>query len=347
MRKAASAARGWVMVGYDLNDGSLFNYLLDTQNLWAVYNMVPVLALDVYEHAYARDLGATPDGRKPYVEAFFRNLDWDHVNRQLAQAGRRGRAPRRAVPMSRRTRDEHGDLRAYLHRAGRRHRGRWTRRRVARARGATGSARARAEPRPAVATGTRSQTSDADPRPLAIAPARPGSSGLAARLGFRYPSRLAALFDHDITRMDLDSRLDGRFLMPWEHDEPARIGSHACVLLDREVQHPAAIDTDALAYEAVRRLAVAWTLILDPVVYAPCQGLVLRHTALARIIHSGDHSTRARKALAVLIDELACHRLASPRGLRIALGRYDDRALYEDVPRARERLGVAQARFLG
>jgi Fe-Mn family superoxide dismutase len=86
IRKAASAARGWVMVGYDLNDGSIFNYIMDTQNLWAVYNMVPVLALDVYEHAYARDYGATPDGRKQYVEAFFRNLDWDHVNRQLIQA---------------------------------------------------------------------------------------------------------------------------------------------------------------------------------------------------------------------------------------------------------------------
>jgi superoxide dismutase, Fe-Mn family len=86
VKKAASAARGWVMVGYDLNDGSLFNYIMDTQNLWAVYNMCPVLALDVYEHAYARDFGATPDGRKQYVEAFFRNVDWDHVNRQLAQA---------------------------------------------------------------------------------------------------------------------------------------------------------------------------------------------------------------------------------------------------------------------
>jgi Fe-Mn family superoxide dismutase len=86
VRKAASAARGWVMVGYDLNDGSLFNYIMDTQNLWAVYNMVPVLAIDVYEHAYARDFGATPDGRKQYVEAFFNNLDWDHVNRQLDQA---------------------------------------------------------------------------------------------------------------------------------------------------------------------------------------------------------------------------------------------------------------------
>jgi superoxide dismutase, Fe-Mn family len=86
VKKAASAARGWVMVGYDLNDGSLFNYIMDTQNLWAVYNMCPVLAIDVYEHAYVRDFGATPDGRKQYVEAFFRNVDWDHVNHQLAQA---------------------------------------------------------------------------------------------------------------------------------------------------------------------------------------------------------------------------------------------------------------------
>jgi hypothetical protein len=45
-----------------------------------------------HQVAYARDFGATPDGRKQYVEAFFRNLDWDHVNRQLAQAesSRRG-----------------------------------------------------------------------------------------------------------------------------------------------------------------------------------------------------------------------------------------------------------------
>jgi superoxide dismutase, Fe-Mn family len=86
VRKAAKAARGWVMLGYDLNDGSVFNYILDTQNLWAVYNMVPILAIDVYEHAYVGDFGATPDGRGEYVEAFFRNLDWDHVNRQLAQA---------------------------------------------------------------------------------------------------------------------------------------------------------------------------------------------------------------------------------------------------------------------
>jgi len=86
VRGSCMAARGWVWVGYDLNDGSLFNYIGDTQNLWAVYNMVPVLAIDVYEHAYARDHGATPDGRKKYLDAFFANLDWGHVNQQVALA---------------------------------------------------------------------------------------------------------------------------------------------------------------------------------------------------------------------------------------------------------------------
>jgi superoxide dismutase, Fe-Mn family len=95
VRKTARAARGWVMVGYDIDDGSIFNYIMDTQNLWAVYNMIPVLALDVYEHAYVRDFGATPDGRGEYVEVFFRNLDWDHVNRQLerAESAKKAAAP--------------------------------------------------------------------------------------------------------------------------------------------------------------------------------------------------------------------------------------------------------------
>jgi Fe-Mn family superoxide dismutase len=97
VRKAASSARGWVMVGYDLNDGSLFNYIMDTQNLWAVYNMCPVLALDVYEHAYVRDFGATPDGRKQYVDAFFRNggnPSPAHPREPPARPGRGGQAGR-------------------------------------------------------------------------------------------------------------------------------------------------------------------------------------------------------------------------------------------------------------
>jgi len=109
---------------------------------------------------------------------------------------------------------------------------------------------------------------------------------LAVCLEFGEPSRLSALFDHDITRVELDSRLNCRFLMPREHDEPARMRSDACELLDGEIHYPTAIHAGALAHEAVGRLSVARALILDPVVYAPCQGLVLCHPALASIIHA-------------------------------------------------------------
>jgi hypothetical protein len=116
--------------------------------------------------------------------------------------------------------------------------------------------------------------------------------GSAAGIGFRDAACLAALFDHDVTRVDLDRGLYGRFLMAWEHDEPARIGSDACVLPDRELQHSTAIHADTLAYEGVRRLSVAWALKLDPFVDTPCQGLVLRHPTFALIVHSLDPSTR-------------------------------------------------------
>ena len=70
------AARGWVWLAYD-NDGSrLFNYLGDSQNAFPIWNAVPVLALDTYEHAYFIDFGAD---RKSYIEAFMRNLDWQVV----------------------------------------------------------------------------------------------------------------------------------------------------------------------------------------------------------------------------------------------------------------------------
>jgi Fe-Mn family superoxide dismutase len=75
-----------VITGYDLDDGTVFTHVLDSQNLWAVYDMVPLLALDVYEHAYVPDFDATPDGRARYVEAFFDTLDWDHVERQVGPA---------------------------------------------------------------------------------------------------------------------------------------------------------------------------------------------------------------------------------------------------------------------
>ena len=71
------AGRGWAWTAYDWDEGRLFNYVGDAQNTFPVWNATPLVALDVYEHAYFLDYQTD---RASYIEAFFRNLDWDVVN---------------------------------------------------------------------------------------------------------------------------------------------------------------------------------------------------------------------------------------------------------------------------
>ena len=74
------AARGWVVLGYDLEEKKLKNILCDSHNQGGVWNMIAVLIMDVYEHAYFIDYAT---GRKAYIEAFFKNIDWNYANAAL------------------------------------------------------------------------------------------------------------------------------------------------------------------------------------------------------------------------------------------------------------------------
>jgi Fe-Mn family superoxide dismutase len=80
----AMAARGWAWTAYDWDERRLFNFLGDSQNTFPVWNATPLVALDVYEHAYFMDYQTDRAG---YVEAFFRNLDWGVVNGWVAAYG--------------------------------------------------------------------------------------------------------------------------------------------------------------------------------------------------------------------------------------------------------------------
>jgi Fe-Mn family superoxide dismutase len=84
LRATAMAARGWAWTAYDRDEGRLFNYLGDAQNTFPVWNATPLVALDVYEHAYFLDYQTD---RASYVDAFFENLDWDAVNGWIASYG--------------------------------------------------------------------------------------------------------------------------------------------------------------------------------------------------------------------------------------------------------------------
>ena len=63
------AGRGWAWTAYDWDEGRLFNYVGDAQNTFPVWNATPLVALDVYEHAYFLDYQTD---RAAYIEAFFR-----------------------------------------------------------------------------------------------------------------------------------------------------------------------------------------------------------------------------------------------------------------------------------
>ena len=81
LKATAISARGWAWTGYDTQSGLLFNYLGDSQNTYLVWGVKPILALDVYEHAYYADFFTA---RGAYVDEFMNWVDWDQVNTYLA-----------------------------------------------------------------------------------------------------------------------------------------------------------------------------------------------------------------------------------------------------------------------
>jgi Fe-Mn family superoxide dismutase len=52
---------------------------VDFHNQGAVWNTIPIIALDVFEHAYYLDYQTN---RKAYLEAFYQNLDWNYVEKR-------------------------------------------------------------------------------------------------------------------------------------------------------------------------------------------------------------------------------------------------------------------------
>jgi Fe-Mn family superoxide dismutase len=77
LKATGMGGRGWAWTAYDWDEGRLFNYIGDAQNTFPIWNTTPLIALDVYEHAYFLDYQTD---RASYIDAFFNNLDWSVVN---------------------------------------------------------------------------------------------------------------------------------------------------------------------------------------------------------------------------------------------------------------------------
>ena len=76
MKATGLSARGWVWTAFDWQTGTLFNYLGDAHDAFPIWHATPLVALDVYEHAYMMDYGVA---RADYIDAFFKNINWNGV----------------------------------------------------------------------------------------------------------------------------------------------------------------------------------------------------------------------------------------------------------------------------
>lgn len=83
LKACGIALRGWAILVYDLSNGKLINNGLDAHNVYGLLNALPLLVLDVYEHAYYADQGPK---RPPYIDAFFENINWNVVNKRFEAA---------------------------------------------------------------------------------------------------------------------------------------------------------------------------------------------------------------------------------------------------------------------
>jgi Fe-Mn family superoxide dismutase len=81
LKATGMAGRGWAWTAWDWDEQRLFNYVGDAQNTFPVWNATPLVALDVYEHAYFLDYQTD---RASYIDAFLANLDWDAIDRWVA-----------------------------------------------------------------------------------------------------------------------------------------------------------------------------------------------------------------------------------------------------------------------
>jgi Fe-Mn family superoxide dismutase len=82
MGKALGGGSGWVVLTFQPREGTLVNQWA-ADHTHAVAGGIPVLALDMYEHAYHIDFGAAAGA---YVDAFMANIDWSRLYARYQQA---------------------------------------------------------------------------------------------------------------------------------------------------------------------------------------------------------------------------------------------------------------------
>lgn len=94
LAEALASGTGWVLLSYVPRDGRLINYTASNDGE-SIAGAIPILVLDMYEHAYHIDFGANATA---YIATFMRNIDWTSVQRRYESATRVEPPPRLEQP---------------------------------------------------------------------------------------------------------------------------------------------------------------------------------------------------------------------------------------------------------
>ncbi len=77
---AAMRGIGWVILSYDKKEGKLFNVWINEHDGGLLAGAVPLLVMDVFEHAFMLDYGVK---RADYINAFMSAVDWHAVEERM------------------------------------------------------------------------------------------------------------------------------------------------------------------------------------------------------------------------------------------------------------------------
>jgi Fe-Mn family superoxide dismutase len=72
----AKSARGWAVLAYEQRSKQFVNVALDWHDYGNITHAVPLIVLDMYEHAYFHDY---LDNKAAYIDKFFTSISWEII----------------------------------------------------------------------------------------------------------------------------------------------------------------------------------------------------------------------------------------------------------------------------
>lgn len=83
LKACANAAQGWAMLVHHPVSGKLYNMVLDAHDVGPMVLGIPLVVVDVYEHAFYVDY---KNKKGDYINAFVKFFDWNEIDRRYQAA---------------------------------------------------------------------------------------------------------------------------------------------------------------------------------------------------------------------------------------------------------------------